>query len=644
MKNLNYFFSILLLSVTISYAQVGIGTTTPDASSMLEIESTDSGILIPRMTLVQKTAIAAPATGLLIYQIDGTEGFWYFDGLVWTTFGGGAADNDWTIHANGTDMFNANTGNVGVGNVAPTAQFHITGSTTPGNIAGSVALYSNDFSSGTLNNTLNSGNGCTSSTYIWHVEPTDVNTTWGSCGTCTDERANIRWSNTCVQDQTVTEGNFTPTTSSIAVSFNYGFGDYDNTDFFIVTLFNESTPSPDIPVVTITGTNYSSSYTSSPITVNANDSYSLKFTYIGDNDLGASFDDVLVTEVVPAVIGNYMFRLEDGQQQDGYVLTSDADGNATWRAGSGSATTAGGFYQFANGITNANTVVKLGGTLIEDTSIDFNDYSLTLDGSSSTATGYFGIEGNTRPIMRTNSADNWVIFGDADTNVLGTDGTPFNDSQNNSFTMDFVAGFWAGDSGGTAIEVGSIEYIVDGNAEFFFSNSISPYTTDLLNLGNVGLGGPDRWWNNVYANSLVAYGGIASGTTYDKTSGKSENKMKGLSEIMRLNPFVYREKSKKIGSRMTTTEENDLAIGFNATELLEVIPEAVKKSDWYTIKEGDDMVKKQIDKPNGIMYNQIIPVTVKAIQEQQGQIEVLKTAIEALKEQNKLLLELFEKK
>lgn len=67
MKNLTYFLALILFSIAASYAQVGIGTTTPNMSSMLDIVSTDSGLLIPRMTLTQKTAIVTPATGLLIY-------------------------------------------------------------------------------------------------------------------------------------------------------------------------------------------------------------------------------------------------------------------------------------------------------------------------------------------------------------------------------------------------------------------------------------------------------------------------------------------------------------------------------------------------------------------------------------------------
>ncbi len=63
---------------------VGIGTTTPAASSILEVKSTTKGILTPRMTLAQRNAIASPAAGLLIYQTNSTPGFYYYSGTAWT--------------------------------------------------------------------------------------------------------------------------------------------------------------------------------------------------------------------------------------------------------------------------------------------------------------------------------------------------------------------------------------------------------------------------------------------------------------------------------------------------------------------------------------------------------------------------------
>lgn len=72
-----------------TFAQQGVSiniTGTPsDNSAMLDVSSITKGLLVPRMTEAQKTAIAGPATGLLIYQTDNVTGFWYFDGTIWVT-------------------------------------------------------------------------------------------------------------------------------------------------------------------------------------------------------------------------------------------------------------------------------------------------------------------------------------------------------------------------------------------------------------------------------------------------------------------------------------------------------------------------------------------------------------------------------
>jgi hypothetical protein len=64
-------------------SQTGIGTTTPHASAKLDITSTDKGFLPPRMTSSQRTSIQNPATGLMVYQTDGTAGLYYHNGTAW---------------------------------------------------------------------------------------------------------------------------------------------------------------------------------------------------------------------------------------------------------------------------------------------------------------------------------------------------------------------------------------------------------------------------------------------------------------------------------------------------------------------------------------------------------------------------------
>ncbi|MCH1473783.1 MAG: hypothetical protein L7V85_07700 [Bacteroidia bacterium] len=71
------------------FSQVGIGTTSPDPSSVLDIQATsnDKGILIPRLTQAQRNTISSPATGLMIFQTDGNVGFYFYDGSSWDSFG-----------------------------------------------------------------------------------------------------------------------------------------------------------------------------------------------------------------------------------------------------------------------------------------------------------------------------------------------------------------------------------------------------------------------------------------------------------------------------------------------------------------------------------------------------------------------------
>lgn len=77
-------FTILLLfAFQASFSQVGIGTTTPNASAKLELQSTTQGFLPPRMTSAQRAAIATPAAGLMVYQTDGTAGIYYYNGSGW---------------------------------------------------------------------------------------------------------------------------------------------------------------------------------------------------------------------------------------------------------------------------------------------------------------------------------------------------------------------------------------------------------------------------------------------------------------------------------------------------------------------------------------------------------------------------------
>lgn len=119
---------ILSVSITQLIAQnVGIGTTTPNASAQLDVTSTSKGVLIPRMTGAQRNAIVSPVAGLLIYQ-NNTEifppsspGFYLYESGGWKRIAradeisGGTSS--WTV--SGTNQYSNVSGSVSVGTSAP---------------------------------------------------------------------------------------------------------------------------------------------------------------------------------------------------------------------------------------------------------------------------------------------------------------------------------------------------------------------------------------------------------------------------------------------------------------------------------------------------------------------------------------------
>ena len=110
---------LMILFTALSYAQVGINTNTPDDSSALEIKSTSGGLLIPRMTVDQRDTISSPSEGLMIYQLNGTVGFYFYDGTAWTKIDGVAG----TPGTNGSDGASAYTVWLAAGNTGTETEF-----------------------------------------------------------------------------------------------------------------------------------------------------------------------------------------------------------------------------------------------------------------------------------------------------------------------------------------------------------------------------------------------------------------------------------------------------------------------------------------------------------------------------------------
>ncbi|MFZ1694643.1 MAG: hypothetical protein WAT74_15710 [Flavobacteriales bacterium] len=88
-------FVLLSSGKAFSQGNVGINNPTPHAKSLLDLTSSDKGLLAPRMTAAQRTAMFpgadATAKGMLVYQTDGVQGFYYYDGAAWVMVQSGNA-------------------------------------------------------------------------------------------------------------------------------------------------------------------------------------------------------------------------------------------------------------------------------------------------------------------------------------------------------------------------------------------------------------------------------------------------------------------------------------------------------------------------------------------------------------------------
>jgi len=87
-----------------------------DTSAGLDINFTDKGLLIPRLSLTSTTdtvTIASPATSLLVYNTnagmtDGSVGYWYWDGSIWLRLNSGTSVTAWSVLGNASTTSSAN--------------------------------------------------------------------------------------------------------------------------------------------------------------------------------------------------------------------------------------------------------------------------------------------------------------------------------------------------------------------------------------------------------------------------------------------------------------------------------------------------------------------------------------------------------
>lgn len=178
-----------------------------------------------------------------------------------------------------------------------------------------------------------------------------------------------------------------------------------------------------------------------------------------------------------------------------------------------------------------------------------------------------------------------------------------------------------GTATGTQVGVGSIEFITDQSSETTINNRFSPASDDLYDLGSATLR-----WDDVYATNGV----IQTSDAREKEQIKPM--AYGLKEIMKLRPVTYKWNKTKIGSTPLADEDKELKLGLIAQEVQQVLPEVVQTHNWRVLSEEEpDKYSKVPMRRLGMAYQEIIPVLIKAVQEQQTQLDESRQQIEALK-------------
>ena len=655
MKFINLIFSLMLLSAsTLSAQNVGINATgaAPASSAMLDVASTSSGMLVPRMTAAQRGDIASPATGLLVYQTDDTAGFYYYNGSTWTQIGNASGATQWTT--TGSDIY-YNTGNIGIGTSSPNRLLEIYGSKDDGSLVGirlnnssSSGTYSNvkmgiEFynsgsyegalyadrnsrtylESGALNKPLilqnNGGNvgiGITNPVHKLTVSGSGTSNT-GVLGINVSGSGSFNWASSAIASNLASENNLIHMLGKAESEYNCGYIGYNfqelgsSSNFLTFGLHSHDN------LLNLTGAGNVGIGTTNP---------GAKLHIEGD---GSSY--LNVAQIIRSTGTNYgpSLRLEaTGTNGKTYALYSGQTGDGN----------AGIFSIYEVGSGN-RLVINNGNVGIGTTS----------PGKKLTVNGYMGFEGNT---------DNRIYFGDNDY-LSFTDGT----GDGLKFIYDSFEKLRIDNNGrvgiGTTTPICPLHVIgsstINAGARYFNGGTDLIINTTDFNV-------------TILANHDIMANGSFVATSDRRVKENITPISNSIKTIEKLRPVTYNKIDKiQNGDRLN--------YGFIAQEVEEVLPEAVNTGKGeipvlktfenitfeegveYSIlvKNGDEInemkYKKGDERPDGeiivksktvndfksLSYDMIFTVAVDAIQEQQTEIKTLQKEVEALKTQNATL-------
>ncbi|MFZ4706608.1 MAG: tail fiber domain-containing protein [Bacteroidales bacterium] len=613
-----------------SNGQLGLGTVTPDNSAIADFSSLSKGFLPPRMTTLQRNAIASPATGLLVFDTDinslftrtsagwvqlGTASTWSLTGNTGTNpainFIGTTDDNDLVLKRN-----NLMAGYVGTYNCSYGMNALNPLSTGSYNSAiGNNALYSNTTG---YNNTANGVYSLSSNTTGFSntangVDALYFNTT-GSENTANGVNSllfNTTGSNNTSGGKDALANNttgYSNTASGYKALYSNTTG-AGNTANGYQSLYSNTTAFNN------TANGYQTLYSNTTGIYNlANGYQSLYSNTIGNYNIASGFQSLYSNTTGNSNIANGELSLFSNTS--GYKNTSIGSRTLYYN------TT--GYYNTASGYSSLfNNTIGIQNTAIGSYSLDYNT-----TGNNNTATGF------------------WALF--SNTNDLNT-AVGYYASQTTS------SGFR-----NTSIGANSLLNNTSGSYNTALGCNTGPNSANLSNTTCIGMDATATATDmvrigNVYVNSI---GGQVGWTVLSDGRFKENIKedVPGLAFISQLRPVTYNVNREKVndftgvnsrkkeqakdntaGSSTYKTEAlSETTTGFIAQEV-----EASAKKIGYDFN-GVDAPKNEKDM-YGLRYDEFVVPLVKAVQELNALNETQKITNAELKAQNEELLKRIEK-
>ena len=575
------FILCLFVHAVACYSQnVGIGTSAPASSSILDLTATDKGLLVPRITTAQRLSIAAPARGLLVYDTD-VSCFFFFD-VAWQSLcisgANGPTGNTGptgATGAQGAQGLQGPTGATGVtGPVGPTGAEGATGINGVTGPQGAQGVQGPTGATGSVGPTGAAGiigpNGNTGAT-----GPTGAQGLTGSAGPTGPE-----WNITNLNY--TTDGALTLTTNQPATF---------------------TTPQKAWLLTGNAGTNPAANFLGTTdnqdVIFRTNNTEKVRLLTNGNVGIGITSPNALLHVSAPSTTAPSL----TWNSVAGQILRNEGSELAIGLSN------ASPFPFYLQARTNANTgrdlsINPLGGNVGIGTTSPV--YRLDVEGDvefgAATSNLEFIQNGTTFEIRHHDPGVAWNnislnpyggnvgigtaapqeklhINGLANTTFIKmTDGTRFLDIKlGNSFQSHNN-------------NDGIVYFEVGGTETYMFGGNVFPDAN-----GGRDLGSSAYRWREIFA---------ANGTinTSDLRLKKDiQTFAYGLNQVMQMNPVSFLWKDGGEGRKL----------GFIAQELQQLVPEVIS-------------VGKDENKTLGVFYSDLIPVLVKAIQEQHQQVENLK--------------------